>query len=152
MFILRCLRSFLFSHTTQIHDLLGPSWAHHGKRQSLKIYNFKSIWPLQLLERLSAGLPNHSVHLHAVWAKSRIKDTANIVHIIMTGLKIWLEWIKSLSNPNSRKMKDMAENKCSFSVKTIQLKFFLRNQTYLCIQNHLPCMWVYKSSCMSPEY
>ena len=42
----------------------------------------------------------------------------------MTYLKIWQKWIKILSNTNSKKMKGMAENKRSFTIKTIQIRSF----------------------------
>ena len=87
MFLLRFLRLFLYSHATQIKDLLGRSWAYHGKGQSLKTYNFKSILTLHRPETPRTDLVSHNIPLHAVSAKSRIKDTANIIYIITPDLK-----------------------------------------------------------------
>ena len=84
------------------------SSADHGlitERQSLQTYNSKSILTLHRPETPSTDLVSHNIPLHAVSAKSRIKDTANIIYIITPDLKIWLKWIKSLSNPNPKKKK-----------------------------------------------
>ena len=71
-------------------DLHGPSEAHHGKGQRLQTYNFKIILTLffYLAETPVTGLASHSIHLHAVLAKWRVKHTANIIYIIMTHMKI----------------------------------------------------------------
>ena len=61
------------------------------------------------------GLASHSIHLHAVLAKCRVKHTANIIYIIMT-FKKKLKWIKSPSNPNPKKKKGMAENKPTLTI------------------------------------
>ena len=72
-------------------DLHGPSEAHHGKGQRLKTYNFKIILTLiflfYLAETPGNGLASHSIHLHAVLVKWRVKHTANIIYIIMTHIR-----------------------------------------------------------------
>ena len=70
------------------------SSADHGlitERQSLQTYNFKSILTLHRPETPGTDLVSHNIPLHAVSAKSRIKDTANIIYIITPDLKIWLK-------------------------------------------------------------
>ena len=86
-------------------DQRSPRPIRGSSRIGTKITNvqLKSILTLffYLAETPDTGLASH-IHLHAVLAKWRVKHTANIIYVIMTHLKIWPEWIKSLFNPNPK--------------------------------------------------
>ena len=94
-----------YQSASAYHGLITEEGKKFTNIQLLKHFN-----SFYLSETPGTGLESHSIHLHAVLAKSRIKDTANIIYITMTHLKIWLEWIKSLFNPSPKKKKGMTEN------------------------------------------
>ena len=55
------------------------------KRTTLKIILTLFFY---LAETPGTGLASHSIHLHVVLAKWRVKHTGNIIYIIMTHFKI----------------------------------------------------------------
>ena len=85
------------------------SSVHYGPITERDKFFKHATLTLHLHERPSTELASHSIPLHAVLAKSRIKDTANAICILITNLKIWLELFKNPSNPNSKTIKSMAK-------------------------------------------
>lgn len=67
------------------------SSVHYGPITERDKFFKHTTLTLHLLERPGTELASRSIPLHAVLAKSRIKDTANAICILITNLKIWLE-------------------------------------------------------------
>lgn len=76
-------------HTDRLRSM--NSSVHYGPITERDKFFKHTTLTLHLPERPGTELASGSIPLHAVLAKSHIKDTANVIYMLITNLKIWLE-------------------------------------------------------------